>query len=63
MRITVAEYLDYQRLKHEEQAGHLLTLDTMRLIVKACDYDPEKVGKHFLEVYARRRSAERKHIG
>ena len=62
MKITDAEYRDYQRLKREEQAGHLLTLDTMRLIVKACDYDPEKVGKHFLEVYARRRSTERKHI-
>ena len=55
MRITDAEYRDYQRLKHEEQAGHLLTLDTMRLIIKACEYAPEKVGKHFLEVYVKRK--------
>ena len=60
MRITDAEYRDYQRLKREEQAGHLLTLNTMRLIVRACDYDPEKVGKHFLEVYAKYRKDERK---
>ena len=59
MRITDAEYRDYQRLKREEQAGHLLTLNTMRLIVKECDYDPEKVGNHFLEVYARRRHEQR----
>lgn len=53
MTITAKEYADYMRLKREEKEGHLLTTDGMRLIVKACEYDPAKVGKHFLEVYAR----------
>lgn len=53
MTITKAEYADYQRLKKAEREGHLLTVDGMRLIAKACEYDPAKVGRHFLEVYAR----------
>ena len=53
MTITKAEYADYQRFKKAEREGHLLTVDGMRLIVKACEYDPAKVGRHFLEVYAR----------
>ena len=53
MTITKAQYADYMRLKEAERSGHLLTLDTMRLIVRACEYDPEKVGRHFLEVFAK----------
>lgn len=53
MKITAEEYAEYLRLKRAESEGHLLTTDGMRLIVKACEYDPAKVGKHFLEVYAR----------
>ena len=58
MTITKSEYADYMRLKEAEREGHLLTVDGMRLIVKACEYDPEKVGRHFLEVYARWRKPE-----
>lgn len=61
MTITKAQYADYQRLKEAERTGHLLSEDALCLIVKACDYDPEKVGKHFLEVYAGWRS-ERKRV-
>ena len=53
MTITKSEYADYMRLKQAEREGHLLTVDGMRLIVKACEYDPAKAGRHFLEVYAR----------
>ena len=58
MNITKAQYADYMRLKEAERDGHLLTTDGMRLIVRACEYEPEKVGRHFLEVYARWRAKE-----
>ena len=61
MTITKAQYAEYLRLKEAERTGHLLSEDALRLIVRACDYDPEKVGKHFLEVYAGWRS-ERKRV-
>ena len=51
--ITNTQYDEYMRLKEAERNGHLLTTDGMRLIVRSCDYDPAKIGKHFLEVYAR----------
>ena len=55
MTITKAEYADYMRLKQAERDGHLLSVDTMRMIVRACDGKPEEIGRHFLEVYARMR--------
>lgn len=57
MTISKKDYADYMRLKQLEREGHLLSVDALRLIVRACDYDPEKVGKHFLEVYARWKKA------
>lgn len=53
MTISKKDYADYMRLKQLEHEGHLLSVNALRMIVRACDYDPEKVGKHFLEVYAR----------
>ena len=58
MTITKEQYADYMRLKQAERDGHLLTTDGMRLIVRACEYEPEKVGRHFLEVFARWRVKE-----
>jgi len=55
MRITDAEYRDYQRLKEAERSGQLLSTDALRMIIRAYDYDPTKIGKHFLEVYVKRR--------
>ena len=55
MTITKSEYADYQRLKAAEREGQLLSTDALRMIVRACDFDPEKVGRHFLEVYAKRK--------
>lgn len=57
MTISKKDYADYMRLKQLEREGHLLSVDALRMIVRACDYDPEKVGKHFLEVYARWKKA------
>ena len=58
MTITKAEYADYMRLKQAERDGHLLTVDTLRMIVRACEGKPEEIGRHFLEVYARWRRKE-----
>ncbi len=36
--------------------GRILTPDGLRLICAALDYDPEKIGKHMLEMLAKFRS-------
>lgn len=41
---------EYQRL---ERQGRLLTPEGLRLICEANGMDPEKIGKHMLEVLAR----------
>lgn len=51
--ITADQYAEYMELKQARRDGHLLSADTLRMIVHACEFDPEKVGRHFLEVYAR----------
>lgn len=51
--ITADQYAEYLELKQAKSDGHLLSFDTMRMIVRTCEFDPEKVGRHFLEVYAR----------
>lgn len=55
--ITNAQYEEYLRLKEAQRNGHLLTTDCLRMIVRCYDYDPAKIGKHFLEVYAKWRAA------
>lgn len=51
--ITADEYAEYMELKQARRDGHLLSVDTLRMIVRACDGKPEEIGRHFLEVYAR----------
>ena len=53
--ITAEEYAEYQELKQARRDGNLLSADTLRMIVRACDGDEAKIGRHFLEVYARMR--------
>ena len=53
---------DYARLIRLEQTGHVLTMDGLRLIIKACEYDPERVGKVFMETYAKWRADEKASI-
>ena len=31
--------------------GSVLTFDGLELIIRACDFDPEKIGRHILEAY------------
>ena len=46
----LARLREYQRL---ERQGRLLTPEGLRLICEANGMDPEKIGKHMLEVLAR----------
>ena len=48
--ITKKQYEEYEQLKRERDTGRLLTPDGLRFICEANGYDPEKIGKHFLEV-------------
>ena len=53
--LTAEEYAEYQELKQARRDGNLLSADTLRMIFRACDGDEVKIGRHFLEVYARLR--------
>lgn len=59
MTISKAQYQDYLRLKEAERTGHLLSEDTLRLIIRSCDGNPEQIGNHFLEVYYKWRHERR----
>ena len=44
---------EWQKYKEEKAKGHILLPDTIRFICGANDMDPEKIGRHFLEVLPR----------
>jgi hypothetical protein len=48
--LTPKQYKDYQQLCEDRRNGRILTPDGLRLICEAYNYDPEEIGKHFLEV-------------
>ena len=52
-QITNKEYEDWQKYKEKKAKGHILMPDTLRFIYAANDYDPTKIGQHFLEVLPR----------
>ena len=49
-KLTDKQYEEYQRLCYARDHGRLLTPDGLRFMCEACEYDPEKIGKHILEV-------------
>ena len=49
-QIKNSEYEESQKYLHNKNNGRILTLDGLRLIYQANDYDAEKIGQHFLEV-------------
>lgn len=51
-QIKNSEYEEFQKYLHDKNNGRILTLDGLRFICQANDYDPEKIGKHMLEVMA-----------
>lgn len=48
--ITKQQNADYDKLCHERNNGRLLTSDGIRFICESYNYDPEKIGQHFLEL-------------
>ena len=45
-----SSYEEWQKYKEEKAKGHILMPNTLRFICAANDYDPTKIGLHFLEV-------------
>ncbi|MBO6308620.1 MAG: cytochrome C [Oribacterium sp.] len=55
-QIKNSEYEEFQKYLHDKNNGRILTPDGLRFICQANDYDPEKIGRHMLEVMARQQS-------
>lgn len=51
--ISKKELQDYKQLCRDREDGKILTPDGLKLICSALKYDPEEIGKHFLETMAR----------
>lgn len=51
--ITKEQLEEYEQLRSDRDNGRLLTPDGLRFICEANNYDPEAIGRHFLEVLAK----------
>ena len=49
-QLTNKEYEAYQQYPSARLHGRILTTDGLRVICAGLDNDPEKIGKHMLEV-------------
>ena len=54
-KITDKEYEDYQKYKMDILKGRVLTIEGLRLNIKANDYDPKAIGNDILKAYAKLR--------
>ena len=55
-QISNKEYERYHKYQLDRLYGRILTPAGLRLICAALDYDPEKIGRHMLEVLAKFRN-------
>ena len=55
-QITNKEYELYQEYQRNKLYGRVLTPDGLRLICTGLDNDPEKIGKHMLEILVKFRN-------
>lgn len=55
-QITNKEYERYQQYQRYMLHGRILTPDGLRIVCAGLDNDPEKIGKHMLEMLAKFRS-------
>lgn len=53
MTLNKRQQADYERFCLDRDSGRILTPDGLRFICEANGYDPEKIGRHFLEVLTR----------
>lgn len=51
--LTQKQIADYEQLLRDRNNGRLLTSDGPRFICEANNYDPEAIGRHFLEALAK----------
>ena len=51
--LTQKQIAEYEQFCHDRDNGRLLTLEGLRLICSAYKYDPEAIGRHFLEMLAK----------
>ena len=51
-KLTNKQHETYMKLLRDKEEGRLLTPDGLRLICASNEYDPEKIGLHFLTVLA-----------
>ena len=51
--LTQKQIADYEQFCHDRDNGRLLTPDGLRMICSAYKYDPEAIGRHFLEMLAK----------
>lgn len=51
-KLTNKQYEAYMKMIRDKEEGRLLTPDGLRLICSANEYDPEKIGLHFLKTLA-----------
>lgn len=51
--LTQKQIADYEQLCYDRNNGRILTPDVLRFICEANNYDPEAIGRHFLEVLAK----------
>ncbi len=55
-QISNKEYESYQEYQRNQLYGRILTPDGLRLICAGLDNDPEKIGKHMLEMLVKFRN-------
>ena len=56
--LTQKQIDDYEQLCRDRNNGRLLTPDGLRFICEANNYDPEAIGRHFLEVLGQMKKAQ-----
>ncbi len=49
-QLSNKEYEEWLKYKEERAKGHVLMPDTIRFICEANSFDPEKIGRYFLEI-------------
>ena len=55
-QITNKEYEAYQQYQSDRLHGRVLTPDGLRFICASLDNDPEKIGKHMLDMLVKFRN-------
>ena len=51
--MSTQQVQEYKKLCREREQGRILTPEGLVFICEANQYDPEKIGKHFIEMAAK----------